>query len=498
MVLMWLVGAVAGCNFGPESLNAPDAPAPVVLSSCQNRFQGTECRGVDYLAQPCDRTEFCQCGGAGMICDAAHAACPADDVLPSGFVCFFPDDRQGTCDGVSRFCQAIASPPVDASVPDAPVVVVDASLPDARLPDAAIPDARLPDATIVVDARPPDASLPDARPPDAAIPDARLPDATIVVDARPPDASPPDATVPDATPPDARLPDATPPLLVNGATCTVGTQCVSGFCADGTCCESACSGECMYCGNSFGICALFSGGTDPQDECVGAGSPDVCNGAGECVAPCLVDADCNDASFCTVDTCVTLGRFCQNTSTVSCSVANTSCNPATAICSSVFRVETEVASLVRFWVSPSGPSTNISAVDPTPEFPGDVDPEPGERAVSTLFRMDLDGAMCARPVWNDDDYPNAATPPVAMGAGAESKALTAGGVWYGTAGAPTMGTVYLYRCNEDGSSCVLVDLFTMVHPCFWTGTDWDCPVTNPEGNKFYSDDALVGVASPCP
>src|SRR5438552_2180907 len=32
-----------------------------------------------------------------------------------------------------------------------------------------------------------------------------------------------------------------------GQACTQATECKSGFCADGVCCESGCDGQCVYC-----------------------------------------------------------------------------------------------------------------------------------------------------------------------------------------------------------------------------------------------------------
>lgn len=50
-----------------------------------------------------------------------------------------------------------------------------------------------------------------------------------------------------------------PPLLVNGDPCTNGTECLSGFCTDGVCCGTACSGGCESCGPG-GICSTAPAG----------------------------------------------------------------------------------------------------------------------------------------------------------------------------------------------------------------------------------------------
>ncbi|AKT40014.1 kelch repeat-containing protein [Chondromyces crocatus] len=64
-----------------------------------------------------------------------------------------------------------------------------------------------------------------------------------------------------------------------GGPCMTGTDCESGFCADGVCCSSACDGVCQSCnapGNE-GTCLPTPAGV--QDTCAPG---EVCNGAGSC------------------------------------------------------------------------------------------------------------------------------------------------------------------------------------------------------------------------
>jgi hypothetical protein len=74
--------------------------------------------------------------------------------------------------------------------------------------------------------------------------------------------------------------------------CTEDSQCQSGFCRDGVCCDEDCSGTCMACrvastGSPDGVCDFVSRGYDPRDDCAPASSscPSelACNGAGACV-----------------------------------------------------------------------------------------------------------------------------------------------------------------------------------------------------------------------
>jgi len=72
--------------------------------------------------------------------------------------------------------------------------------------------------------------------------------------------------------------------LANGSVCSSASQCVSGFCVDGRCCNSACTATCFACsaaktGAANGTCAPVIANTDPDNECTGAAN---CNGAGAC------------------------------------------------------------------------------------------------------------------------------------------------------------------------------------------------------------------------
>lgn len=76
----------------------------------------------------------------------------------------------------------------------------------------------------------------------------------------------------------------------NGATCLIGMEasCLSGYCADGVCCVTECSGQkCLACSNALtgfpdGDCKAVKIGTDPEDECL---DPQVCIGNDVCGPP---------------------------------------------------------------------------------------------------------------------------------------------------------------------------------------------------------------------
>jgi hypothetical protein len=68
-----------------------------------------------------------------------------------------------------------------------------------------------------------------------------------------------------------------------GAGCTDPKQCQNGFCVDGVCCTSICSGACRSCAvtGHEGTCTNYDTQTDPENEC---GACRVCNGSGVCTS----------------------------------------------------------------------------------------------------------------------------------------------------------------------------------------------------------------------
>ena len=91
-----------------------------------------------------------------------------------------------------------------------------------------------------------------------------------------------------------------------GVPCAGADQCQKGFCVDGVCCNTSCSGVCASCvieGN-VGTCKPVLAGTDPQGECSTAGTcGGTCNGMGACTAatpgqPCGTCRTCNGSGQC--------------------------------------------------------------------------------------------------------------------------------------------------------------------------------------------------------
>jgi hypothetical protein len=76
-----------------------------------------------------------------------------------------------------------------------------------------------------------------------------------------------------------------------GLKCLAGSDCTTGYCVDGVCCNSDCTGVCKACtsaltGQTTGLCANVTDGTDPGSECAATpaascGTTGVCK-AGAC------------------------------------------------------------------------------------------------------------------------------------------------------------------------------------------------------------------------
>jgi hypothetical protein len=70
-----------------------------------------------------------------------------------------------------------------------------------------------------------------------------------------------------------------PPAKGLGVSCTAASECGTGFCKDGVCCNNACNQPCNSCAPS-GMCTSIKSGTD-DPECI---APMSCNSKGKCVA----------------------------------------------------------------------------------------------------------------------------------------------------------------------------------------------------------------------
>src|SRR3982751_369123 len=106
----------------------------------------------------------------------------------------------------------------------------------------------------------------------------------------PPDPTtpPPDPTTP---PPDPTTPPPpTDTRKPNAAACSLATECLTGHCVDGVCCESDCMMACRSCAlpDTPGLCRPVPGGAqDPRGKCADKGATScqqtgLCDVAGDC------------------------------------------------------------------------------------------------------------------------------------------------------------------------------------------------------------------------
>ena len=98
------------------------------------------------------------------------------------------------------------------------------------------------------------------------------------------------------------------PRRHQGESCTGASQCTSGNCVDGVCCDTACGGACDTCGG--GTCHLRSDGADGVPSC----TPYRCDGtSSSCASHCVANSDCAASNTCVNGACVAglgLGAAC--------------------------------------------------------------------------------------------------------------------------------------------------------------------------------------------
>ncbi len=127
------------------------------------------------------------------------------------------------------------------------------------------------------------------------------------------------------------------PKKGNGGSCTMGTECVSTFCADEVCCGNACTPNCQACSavkkgqGTDGTCGFIIANQDPDNEC--AGSLD-CDGVGMCEAPLAVGSPCTLGTDCASTFCAdgfccnnACGGLCEACSAAKSGGTNGTCDP---------------------------------------------------------------------------------------------------------------------------------------------------------------------------
>lgn len=106
-------------------------------------------------------------------------------------------------------------------------------------------------------------------------------------------------------------------LQANGTACTNGSQCTSGNCTDGVCCDMACTGTCEACtvakkgSGTDGTCGAIKYDFDPDNECANGS----CSGTGTCQF--YNGVACASTAECLSNNCVD-GFCCGNACTGPC------------------------------------------------------------------------------------------------------------------------------------------------------------------------------------
>jgi hypothetical protein len=263
--------------------------------------------------------------------------------------------------------------------------------PDPRLADGAV------DRALEVGARP-DQEIPIEGPRDVVDSDAGIDMAGETVDGPgltsdgPPDADP----GPDGPPPDGAL-------LVTGSSCSLASQCASGFCAQGRCCNEVCTAVCFACdlGEAAGTCTAIASGDSSRSRCQTqaastCGLDGTCDGSGGCrrhpsgttcaAATCSGSAQtatrtCNGQGVCQTGTTSSCGAYQCDGAAASCRTtcslpehcqagfvcSGTSCVPGPPITN--LTVHDTDASRAGLWSLRTNFQVGSSAVHPWPDWP---------------------------------------------------------------------------------------------------------------------------------
>jgi hypothetical protein len=119
----------------------------------------------------------------------------------------------------------------------------------------------------------------------------------------------------------------------NGQTCATNSDCGSGFCTDGYCCNSACTGTCMACNVTakLGSCVNIPAGSPDSNASTTCPLPEYCDGAGSCLTmggqkangfSCAMGTECA-SGFCADGLC------CDQACTGTCLACNLPLTPGT-------------------------------------------------------------------------------------------------------------------------------------------------------------------------
>jgi hypothetical protein len=135
--------------------------------------------------------------------------------------------------------------------------------------------------------------------------------------------------------------------LTNGGTCATNSDCGSGFCTDGVCCNTACGGgaanDCQACNlpGTVGTCSPLTANTVCRASTGACDAAEVCNGSAVACPADVTAANgtsCNDGNVCTQTDACQAGA-CSGNNPVTCTAADQChvagvCDPSSGACSS--------------------------------------------------------------------------------------------------------------------------------------------------------------------
>ncbi len=267
----------AACGTAGECATGFCADGVCCDAACAGECQTCKLPGSEGSCRPKPSTSFCGLAG-----------CVGSNTITRG-TCSGVDDRctLGTitpCPNGLKCADAVSCKTACATGADCVTGVCDTDTGTCTTAwDGGLPDTG-------ADASEPDTSVADTSEPDTFVPDTAVADTAEPADARP---------IADAPAP--QLP-ATPAVSSDFQRCTQNSECATGFCVEGVCCDSKCDQPCHSCAllSSPGKCTLEPVGVDlkndcgpaytclgtcgPKGECIGSGSGTMC-GRNRCVGP---------------------------------------------------------------------------------------------------------------------------------------------------------------------------------------------------------------------
>jgi len=288
----------AACTANAECASGTCADGVCCNTACSGACQACNltgsvgaCTAVDGFADPHAK---CASGPCADVCKAGACGFKTATTICSAVSCTAGVATSATCDGVSAACPAASAAPCPGSLACASAAACKTScLVDGDC-TSGVCDPISGKCVGALDAGPIDTG-----PGDTGVGDTGAADSGTVADTAVADTAVPDTATADTSPVDSgTLEDSRPiaevgapklpetPTVTGFQRCNKSSECVSGHCVEGICCNTACTDRCHSCAllTSPGVCTLEPIGVDLKNECGPALSClGTCGGSGECI-----------------------------------------------------------------------------------------------------------------------------------------------------------------------------------------------------------------------